>query len=514
MNRRKFAGVLATLVIATILASMPYVGTAHGAPTTITAYKSTVAVNVNGAYSPSQWTDTATLNEPASGMTFAVKQNGTGWLFLLIWKQSAFYCSDTSCYGGIEIGNLSNTQPMGSPSLPTIMILVSPSFKGNVGEFIATGEQTPTTVTSLGYKTQTVCGLALSGTTYTAECYRSFKLSGASPYDFALGVGSTVEIAFSVGEFDNPGDHASTDMSTYVLTFSGSTYTASGTTSSSSGSSSSSTSSASSTSTTSSTRSSSSTTSASTSASTSTSSVSSSSSTASQSTSSTSTSSASVLTLATSSKNYTGTQQGVISGSVSGGASGTVTLSITNPAGRVVFSDIVALSSSGTFTDTFQPTVNNLWMSGTYIVEASFRTLIATASFSYSTAGAITSTTTVVSTVTSPTTVTSTFSVSGQSTTITQTATQTVTQTSTVTGPSSGIPDWEYAAIVVLLVVCFAVGFMAKDFAEANRNRPATRPVTAIAGGAERLDHIWTLLGKSSQGESQLHPHSLRWKHA
>ena len=139
-------------------------GSAHAATDAVTAYKSSIPVNVKGAYSSSQWTDTATLNEPTSGITFAVKQNGTGWLFLMIWKTSVFYCSDVNCFGGIELGYANNTEAMGSPTTPTIMILASTSFKGNVDEFIATGESTPTSVESLSYKTQSVCGVTLTGT--------------------------------------------------------------------------------------------------------------------------------------------------------------------------------------------------------------------------------------------------------------------------------------------------------------------------------------------------------------
>ena len=227
------------MVLLALVAAMS-VGAAMGAPTTVTAYKSSIAVNVKGTYSASQWTDTAMLTDPTSGITFAVKQNGTGWLFLLIWKQSSFYCNDTNCFGGIELGYPNNTQVMGGPTTPTIMILSSPSFKGGVDEFVSAGEQTPSTVESLGYKTQSVCGLTVASGVYTAECYRPFTLSGASPYDFPkLGVGSSIELGFAVGEFNNPGDHAATDMSTYVLTFSASTY--SGTTTSSSSTTSSST---------------------------------------------------------------------------------------------------------------------------------------------------------------------------------------------------------------------------------------------------------------------------------
>ena len=91
-------------------------------PTTITAYKSQYAVNVNSAYQPSQWTDTSTINVAAAGMTFAAKQNGTGWLFLMTWQQSKIYCTDEYCFGGIELGYLNNTQPMGGSTTPTVMI--------------------------------------------------------------------------------------------------------------------------------------------------------------------------------------------------------------------------------------------------------------------------------------------------------------------------------------------------------------------------------------------------------
>ncbi len=203
------------------------------AQTTITAYQATIPVNVNQAYSPSQWSDTPQIYEPDSQMTVAFKQNGTGLLFLMRWATSTV-CTDSACFGGIEFGHLNNTQPMGSSTTPTIMILASTSFKGNVDEFISEGEETPESVEAAGYTTQSVCGLTLAGNQYTVECYRPFALHNASPYDFDLAVGSTVEIGFSVGEFTNPGEHNASDMSTYVLTISNQTYTAPSTTSSSS----------------------------------------------------------------------------------------------------------------------------------------------------------------------------------------------------------------------------------------------------------------------------------------
>lgn len=200
------------------------------AVTTITAYKAQTPVTLSSPYQQSEWTDTPQFFEKASEMTVAFKQNGTGLLFLMQWTKSSF-CTDTACFGGIELGHMNNTAEMGSPTTPTIMILASQSFKGNVDEFVSTGDQTPTPVESYGYTTQSVCNLALVGQQYTAECYRPFALHNASPYDFNLGVGSTVEIAFAVGEFTSPGDHLASDMITYVLAITNQTYTATSTTS-------------------------------------------------------------------------------------------------------------------------------------------------------------------------------------------------------------------------------------------------------------------------------------------
>ena len=201
--------------------------------TTLTAYKATLPVTLGGVYSASQWSDTPLISETNSGMTVAFKQNESGLLFLLIWNQSSPYCTDKYCFGGIELGHLNNTAEMGSPSTPTIMILVSLAFNGSVDEFISTGEQTPESVESAGYRTQSTCVLGTSGTQYTAECYRPFSLTDASPYDFPnLTAGSTIEIGFAVGEFSQPGTHVASDMSTYTLTISGQTYTATTTTSS------------------------------------------------------------------------------------------------------------------------------------------------------------------------------------------------------------------------------------------------------------------------------------------
>ena len=255
-SRRVTHIAFAVAVALLFVVSSALVNPVAAAPTTITAYKSQIAVNVNSPYSASSWTDTPTTTDATSGVTFAVKENGTGFLFFLEWQTSAAVCSDTSCYGGIELGPVANTAVMGSSSSPTLMILAAPVFKGEVGsyvdEFISTGLQTPTAVESANGKTQTVCGsLVLASSTYTIQCYRPFALKGASSQDFTsatpLGVGSTVELGFAVGEFNSPGTHDATAMNVYQLTFSASTY---GTTTGSSSSSSAASSSSSSNSTT------------------------------------------------------------------------------------------------------------------------------------------------------------------------------------------------------------------------------------------------------------------------
>jgi hypothetical protein len=201
------------------------------AATTLTAYRSQERVTLDGIVEPGEWNDTPMISESTTGMTVAFKQNGTGLLFLMIWQQSSTYCSDQYCYGGIELGPLNNTQYMGSPSTPTLMILVSKSW-GGVDELVSTGPPSPTPVEKLGYKTQTTCGSDFVSGTYTVECYRPFSLTNAWQQDFTLNVGSTVEIGFAVGECTPiPGDHLATDMATYVLTVSNQMWTPSHTTS-------------------------------------------------------------------------------------------------------------------------------------------------------------------------------------------------------------------------------------------------------------------------------------------
>ena len=197
------------------------------AATTITVYRSQNPVTLDGVINPGEWIDTPMVDEPISNMTVAFKQNVTGLLFLMIWKESPGLCQEKTCYGGIELGHLNNTAEMGTTDTPTIMILASPSFKGSVDEFISTGDVAPLPVEANGYKTQTVCALNLAGGTYTAECYRPFNLSNPSPYDFNLTVGTTVEIGFAVGDCTSQsGNHLATDMLTYTLTVSSQTYTA------------------------------------------------------------------------------------------------------------------------------------------------------------------------------------------------------------------------------------------------------------------------------------------------
>jgi hypothetical protein len=141
---------------------------------------------------------------------------------MMSWQQSSTVCSNTYCYGGIELGNLNNSAVMGASSTPTLMILASQSFTPNVNEFISTGSFTPVSVTKDGYTSQTTCGLTLSGTTYTAVCYRPFATSSGWPGAPKLGIGSTAELGFAVGEFNAPGTHDASNMQSYVLSISGS----------------------------------------------------------------------------------------------------------------------------------------------------------------------------------------------------------------------------------------------------------------------------------------------------
>ena len=129
-SKAKLGGILASLIIVVMLASVFAVGTVNGAPTTVTAYKSQIAVNIKNPYSASSWTDTPTVTDGTSGVTFAAKQNGTGWLFFLEWQTSGAVCSDSSCYGGIELGPLTNNGVMGNPNTPTVIDPRRPCLQG------------------------------------------------------------------------------------------------------------------------------------------------------------------------------------------------------------------------------------------------------------------------------------------------------------------------------------------------------------------------------------------------
>lgn len=227
------AAIFAVLLIALLSASSLQKASAVQ---TITVYQATTPVTLDGVVQPGEWSDTPIINITSAGMGVAFEHNSTGLLMLFQWQNNTSSCSDKYCFGGVEFGDLNNTGPMGATATPTIMLLLSPSFSGSYDEFISKAEITPTPVEQNGYKTQSTCALKLSGTIYTAECYRPFVLNDASPFDSfpSFVAGSAMEIGFAVGEFNEPGLHAATDMSTYVLILSNQTYTSTSTTSSSS----------------------------------------------------------------------------------------------------------------------------------------------------------------------------------------------------------------------------------------------------------------------------------------
>jgi len=193
---------------------------------TIPAYKAQYPVSLDGMVQPGEWNDTPTISISIAGIAAAFKQNGTGLLFLLEWNASSIFCYDQACFGGVEFGNVNNTGAMGTGTTPTIMLLLSQSFKGGYDEFISTAESTPSPVEASGYATQSTCGFTVSNGVYTAECYRPFHLARASPSDpfYSLAAGSPIELGFALGEFSQPGLHEATDMSTYLLSLSNQTY--------------------------------------------------------------------------------------------------------------------------------------------------------------------------------------------------------------------------------------------------------------------------------------------------
>ena len=233
--RSVFAPIIIALFV--LLSVAPIQQASAQAATVITATSATVPVNIRAPYSPSEWSDTQMITIPTATMTVAFKYNTTGLLFLMQWSNGTLNCHNQTCFGGIELGFLNNTAVMGSAVTPTIMVLLSPSFKGGYDEFISHAESTPSTVESMGYKTQSTCALTLSVTTYTGQCYRPFKLNNPSPYDPSptLVAGSSIEIGFAVGDFASPGVHAATSMASYVLVLGPPSTTTTSTSSTSSG---------------------------------------------------------------------------------------------------------------------------------------------------------------------------------------------------------------------------------------------------------------------------------------
>lgn len=492
-NRHAPLAIAVAFVLLVCLSTFPQ---ARSAPTVITAYRATIPVNIEAAYSPASWNDTPTVYEPASGMNFAVKQNGTGWLFYMSWlrqmRMSA--CFDEYCYGGIELAGLSNTGAMGTPGTPALMILGSESFPSLAGrsveEFISTGTVTPTTVQSLGYATQSVCGpLTIVASVYTVQCYRPFELTDASPSDptSTLGIGSTVEIGFAVGEFNNPGNETATAMNQYQLTFSNSTYSPPITSSSTSSTTATSSSTTTAT-TTSSSSSSLTTTSATTTTSQATTTVTATTTTTVATTTTisttatitsittvttTTTSPAYSITVNTNAYGYSGTTPGTVSGTVTGRPSpgGTIELVITNPSNIAVFALAIPFPGNGTYSGVFTPgagwsvagtyTLTAAYCPGNFQTEATCYTAIS--QFSYT--SPVTASTTRSTSSATPTAVTTTVT-----TTVTQTKTgsssssSTVTSTATATAApaSSATIDWAYAMMVVLLIVGLSIGYVVK----------------------------------------------------
>lgn len=197
-----------------------------GAQTTrwqgITAFRSVEPVSLNSTMTPQEWSDTLQFYDHFSGLTVAFKQNGTGLLMLVQWQENQ---TCTSCYAAIRLGSLNNSAAMGTPTTPILIIYISPSLTGDVDEAISNGT-TPVFVQSLGYKTQTTCGLNLSSGEYTAQCYRPFQGSDEVPLDFSISLPSSVELGLSTGSLTDLGSYMGTDMSTYVLFTTNETYLA------------------------------------------------------------------------------------------------------------------------------------------------------------------------------------------------------------------------------------------------------------------------------------------------
>ena len=206
LRKRRFGTLPLALLLALLLAAaVPHVSAAQ----TLVAYQAQAPVKLDGKVSPGEWSDAQMINDSVSSMGVAFKHNATGLFILMQWPEmiTSGLCTDQYCYGGVEFDNASNVGVMGTALNPAIMLLVSPSFKGGYDEFISQAETTPTSVETDGYKTQSTCALALSGTVYTAECYRPLHLTNASPHDPFLGLasGTSIEVGFAVGEFSEPG---------------------------------------------------------------------------------------------------------------------------------------------------------------------------------------------------------------------------------------------------------------------------------------------------------------------
>ena len=91
---------LAAIAAILLFGAVPH--SVSASPTTITAYQAQLPVKLDGIVGALEWNDTTMITDSTSGITFAAKDNSTGWMFLMQWPSTSSDCKNSDCFAGIR----------------------------------------------------------------------------------------------------------------------------------------------------------------------------------------------------------------------------------------------------------------------------------------------------------------------------------------------------------------------------------------------------------------------------